>query len=292
MTSYGQNIQSFFPIFSAFVYLGVRILPFLSSFIQAVLHLKFHRKAISLLFNDLFDREKRPVSSQKTYNFTFREIEANKIQFSYDNSPNKTMEIDELKINAGETVAIAGMSGSGKSTVANILLGFLKPNKGIIKCNGVDLENVKEAFRSQIGYLPQEPFFIDDTIQNNICLGERKEDINFEKLNKAVKLADIDNFISSLPNGLNSSVGENGTKLSGGQAQRLSLARLFYFDRPIILLDEVTSALDFKTESYIYDSINEIKGKKTIIIISHKSKLISLCDKIFNFENNILSEAL
>ena len=138
--------------------------------------------------------------------------------------------------------------------------------------------------------MPQEPFFIDDTIKNNICLGIKNDSIDIEKLNISIQNAGLENFVSSLPRGLDSEIGENGSKLSGGQAQRLSLARLFYFDRPIILLDEATSALDSKTEEHIYKSIEKLKATKTIIIISHKSELLNLCNRVFSFNDGILSK--
>lgn len=178
-----------------------------------------------------------------------------------------------------------GNSGSGKTTIIDILLGLLKPQKGEILIDGINLNRCYSSFLNQVAYIPQMIFLIDDSIRNNIAFGIPEDSIDDNKVWKVLKEAKLDDFVRSLPDGLSSQVGERGIRLSGGQRQRIGIARALYSDCGILLFDEATSALDNDTEAAIMDSINYLKGKKTLIIIAHRLSTIEECDIVYKVEN-------
>ena len=161
-------------------------------------------------------------------------------------------------------------------------MGLIDPNKGEIKLNNkIELSNIKFDWHKKIGFVPQNIFLEDDTIKNNIAYGEYEEEINDSNLSKSIKSAQLENFINNVENGLSTKVGENGAKLSGGQIQRIGIARALYFNPEILILDEITSSLDSLTEQQILDVIKNLKDKMTIILITHKKSTMVICDEIF-----------
>ena len=184
-----------------------------------------------------------------------------------------------LQIKKGDCIGIIGDSGSGKSTFIDILSGLIEPEENSILIDKTDLKLFIDDWKKNIGYVSQHLFLIDDTIKNNIAFG--KKEIDLSLLNKAVKSSMLEDFVSNLPNNLNTSVGELGKKISGGQRQRIGIARALYKDPEILVFDEATNALDPNTEKNIMSTIYNLKNKKTIIIISHKFNILNKCDKIF-----------
>ena len=180
------------------------------------------------------------------------------------------------------TVGFVGESGSGKSTTIDLLLGLIKPDKGqlLIDQTVIDSHNIS-AWQQHIGFVPQSIFLSEGSIAENIAFGLSAEDINLEKVTKAVRLAHLDALVDSLPLGLDTKVGERGVQLSGGQRQRIGIARALYNDADILVFDEATSALDGITEKVIMDAIQELSGKKTIIMIAHRLKTVANCDIIY-----------
>ena len=178
-----------------------------------------------------------------------------------------------------------GKSGVGKTTFVDIMLGLLKPQNGEILINGNLIDDYGSKFTGNIAYVPQEPIILDDEIVTNITLETDKKNVNYEKLQYSIKKANLDKVVEKLPNKLETKVGDNGVRLSGGQNKRLALSRAFYHGKEIIMIDEATSALDFKTESLIAEEIRAIKGKTTIVIISHSKNILKYCDKIYSIQN-------
>ena len=177
-------------------------------------------------------------------------------------------------------VGIIGKSGSGKTTLMNILIGLLNPSKGRIEVDDFDISKNIKGWQKNIFLVQQDNFIFDDTIKKNIILGLNEEDIDLEKYNNSIRDAALEDFINSLPNKDNTITGEDGIKISGGQKQRLSIARALYHNPEVLVLDEATSSLDLETEKEILSSLNNIKGKKTIFIISHRESSLKLCNKI------------
>ena len=182
-------------------------------------------------------------------------------------------------------MGIVGTSGAGKSTVVDILLGLLEVKSGQILADGQDVKTRYRAWLKNIGYIPQMIFMLDDTIRKNVAFGVPEDKIDEERLWEVLKEAQLDEFIKTLPEGLDTGIGERGIRLSGGQRQRIGIARALYNNPEVLILDEATSALDNDTEAAIMESINRLHGKKTLIIIAHRLQTIEKCDMVYRVEN-------
>ena len=212
-------------------------------------------------------------------------IELKDIVYAYPNTEKKIFDGANLQIPIGKSVGIVGTSGAGKSTVVDILLGLLEVQDGVILADG---KNVKENYRAwlkNIGYIPQMIFMLDDTIRNNVAFGVSADKIDEKRVWEVLKEAQLDEFIKTLPEGLDTGIGERGIRLSGGQRQRIGIARALYNNPEVLILDEATSALDNDTEAAIMESINRLHGKKTLVIIAHRLQTIEKCDVVYRVEN-------
>jgi len=210
-------------------------------------------------------------------------IELKDIYYKYPNTDKYIFDNASLTIPVGKSIGIVGTSGAGKSTIVDVLLGLLNIEKGHIYADGVDVlepDNYRKWLKN-VGYIPQTIFMLDDTIRKNICFGVADEDIDEDRLWEVVKEAQLDEFINSLPEGLDTSIGERGIRISGGQRQRIGIARALYGDPEVLILDEATSALDNDTESAIMESINRLHGLKTLVIIAHRLQTIEKCDEVY-----------
>lgn len=216
-------------------------------------------------------------------------IQCKNLYFKHQNTEKFSIENISFEISKGDIIGIIGTSGSGKTTLADTLIGLLKPNKGKIFVDDkiIDFKNLKQ-WQKKIGYVPQTIFLSDETVRENIAFGEEPSLIDENKVNKCIKLANLQKFINELPKGLDTVIGEKGIRISGGQRQRLAIARTLYLDPEIIVFDEATSALDPKNESEIISNILSLKGSKTIIIIAHKFSLIKNCDNIIVLDDGRL----
>ncbi|MBR5421433.1 MAG: ABC transporter ATP-binding protein [Lachnospiraceae bacterium] len=219
-----------------------------------------------------------------------KEILLKDITYAYPNTEKLIFDHASLSIPVGSSIGIVGSSGAGKSTVVDILLGLLKLKEGSITADGTDVL-AKENYRrwlKNIGYIPQSIFMLDDTIRKNVAFGIPEEKIDEERLWKVLKEAQLDEFVKSLPDGLETGIGERGVRLSGGQRQRIGIARALYEDPELLILDEATSALDNDTESAIMDSINHFRGKKTLVVIAHRLQTIEKCDAVYRVQDGKL----
>ena len=200
-----------------------------------------------------------------------------------------------LEINKNEIIGFYGPSGSGKSTFADLLTGLLKPTSGSIFLDGMEIHdnnnnnNNDNFLKHLFAYVPQQVYLLDDTIKNNITLGEEENFINYQKLNESINLSQLSQFVDHSAKGINTIIGERGSMLSGGQAQRLGIARALYHHSEILIFDESTNSLDTEVEKKIMNEIKELKKIKTIIIISHKLELLKICDKIYELKNKTLN---
>ena len=188
-------------------------------------------------------------------------------------------------IEKGEICVIVGPSGAGKTTAVDILLGLLEPQKGMACSDNVDIKEGYGSWLSHLAYIPQMIYMLDDTIRANVAFGFTKEQIEDEQVWRALDEAQLGDFIRTLPEGLDTTIGERGVRLSGGQRQRIGIARALYTDPELLIFDEATSALDNETEAAIMESINSLHGKKTMIIIAHRLTTIKECDIVYRVEN-------
>lgn len=203
------------------------------------------------------------------------------ITYSYPGSDVKILDKANLTIPIGSSIGIVGTTGAGKSTLVDILLGLLKPSEGVIRADGADIRDNYRSFLRNVGYIPQMIFMLDDTIRNNVAFGIAPEEQDENRIWEALREAALDDFVRSLPEGLDTSIGERGIRISGGQRQRIGIARALYGDPEVLILDEATSALDNETESLIMESIGRFMGRKTLVIIAHRLQTIEKCDMVF-----------
>ena len=211
-------------------------------------------------------------------------IELKDIVYKYPNTDVYIFNHANMEIPVGQAVGIVGTSGAGKTTVVDILLGLLQLQSGQILADGVEVREHYQSWLKNIGYIPQTIFMIDSTIRKNVAFGYADEDIDDEKVWRALKEAQLDEFVKGLKEGLDTKIGERGIRISGGQRQRIGIARALFEDPEVLVLDEATSALDNETEAAIMDSINRLHGKKTLIIIAHRLQTIEKCDMVYRVE--------
>ena len=212
-------------------------------------------------------------------------VELSDITYSYPNAEHPVLEHANMVIPVGKSVGIVGSSGSGKTTAIDILLGLLSPQEGHVLVDGVDIQQDYSGWLSHLGYIPQMIFMLDDTIRANVAFGIPKENVAEEQVWRALEEAQLKDFVESLPEGLDTTIGERGVRLSGGQRQRIGIARVLYTDPELLIFDEATSALDNETEAAIMESINALHGKKTLVIIAHRLTTIEECDMVYRVEN-------
>ncbi len=222
--------------------------------------------------------------------FEFKKLSFNNVSYKYKKNSEYILLESNFTVLRGDKIGIVGVSGSGKSTFIDILMGLLNPTKGIIKVNDKNL-NVDEKnyflnnWRYSIGHVPQDIYLTNNTIAENIAFGIDKKYINFKKVQKAAELAGIDSYIKNTEKKYDTCFGENGINLSGGQKQRVAIARALYKEPQILILDEATSSLDSETEKFILESIKSLPVHITLILISHKKSNLKICDKVYTFNN-------
>ncbi len=207
------------------------------------------------------------------------------ICYKYPNTESFILDKANMNIPVGKSVGIVGTSGAGKTTIVDVMLGLLKPESGKICADGVDVNTNYKGWLKNIGYIPQTIFMVDSTIRKNVAFGYADDEIDDNKVWQALKEASLDEFVRSLPEGLDTEIGERGIRLSGGQRQRIGIARALFEDPEVLVLDEATSALDNETEAAIMDSINRLHGRKTLIIIAHRLQTIEKCDMVYRIED-------
>lgn len=207
------------------------------------------------------------------------------ITYKYPNTDKYILDGADMEIPVGKSVGIVGTSGAGKTTIVDVLLGLLEPEKGKILADGVDVKTNYKGWLKNVGYIPQTIFMTDSTIRKNVAFGVPEDEIDDAKVWQALSEAALDTFVKELPEGLDTEIGERGIRLSGGQRQRIGIARALFEDPEVLVLDEATSALDNDTEAAIMDSINRLHGKKTLVIIAHRLQTIEKCDMIYGIKD-------
>lgn len=217
-------------------------------------------------------------------------IQVEDVTYYYPNTEEAVIDGAAIRIEKGKTVAFIGSTGSGKTTMVDIILGLLTPQKGAVMADHINVHEKPKTFHAQVGYIPQVIYLSDDTIRNNIAFGVHADEIDEAAVTAAMEKAQLAEFIESLPLGLDTIVGDRGVRLSGGQRQRIGIARALYHDPEILVLDEATSALDNETESAVMEAIENLQGMKTMIIIAHRLTTIRNVDTIYEVERGKIVE--
>jgi ATP-binding cassette, subfamily B, bacterial PglK len=260
------------PTLALFGLLLVRMMPYASNISRTIQTIQFERPALDIIWGDLNLKSQNKLSTSK--NFTFKTLKVKQINFSYDSR----LIIQDLSfsINAGNFFGIFGNSGSGKTTLINLIAGLIKPSSGDILINDDPMNIQLQQWNDSISYLGQESLLIDASIAENIAFGASHNSIDQDKVYKSLKFANLHDFVDSLPGGIESSIGERGLSISGGQKQRLALARALYRQPKVLILDEFTSALDVENEKRILNTVSNLKDI-TIILISHSKTAKDFC---------------
>lgn len=294
----GAEVTELLMQLGVFALAAYRILPSANR-ITAELAYVFNNKAsidiiYQALVDDGIDLKKRKVKKDRTENQRAGEkigrnmgdIRLENVVFHYPGADKRILDGVSIKIEGGKSTAFKGPSGAGKTTTADIILGILEPSAGKITYAGMDIRELGASWYSHIGYIPQNIYLSDDTIRRNVIFG--REDMGEAEIWKALEEAQLKEFVENLPDKLDSRIGENGVRISGGQRQRIGIARALYNDPEILILDEATSALDGETEKAVMESIDYLKGKKTLIIIAHRLSTIENCDVVYEVKEGTI----
>jgi ATP-binding cassette, subfamily B, bacterial PglK len=279
------DIKSVLPILGLFSFALIRLIPSVTAIIKNLQDIKFLTPSVEVVHADFQNLER--LSKANKHNLIEKPIDFNRLSFedvTFAFSTKKTVDVISeltLAVSKGEAIGITGPSGSGKTTMINLILGLLKPDSGLILINDEEMQTNLARWRSLIGYVPQSITLVDASIRENVALGLEGSAIDNQKVWSVLKEANLVEFVKNLPKQLDTFIGENGMRVSGGQRQRLGLARALYRNPEVIVFDEATSALDVETEKRITEEIMKLTGKRTLIIVAHRISTIKDCDVIY-----------
>ena len=282
----GRSQMELIQILGLYSVAAFRLMPSINSIMGCIHGLFFAVPAIKTLGNEfsLLNEDAGNLSGLEqnlTYN---KNIELKNVSFSYITKGKSILSEVNLFISPKKFIGIVGQSGSGKSTLIDIILGLHRVESGEVLADGININKNPSLWRKHIGYVPQTIFLTDDTLKNNIAFGENEDEIDEKRLTQAIESSGLSLYINDLPEGLDTIVGERGVNISGGQRQRLGIARALYRNPSILIFDEATSSLDSETETLVMETINDLLGKKTIIMVTHKPSLLSSCDAVYQIK--------
>jgi len=293
----GRGLEVVLPILTLFGIATIRLLPAIQRSAGAITTLRYYLYTIDPVYSDskyLFEANhskseqinRKRIKADREYALKLQRcIKFEAVSYAYPNSDLQAVKDISLCIQKGESVGFVGASGAGKTTLVDILLGLLKPQEGNIFVDDTDIYSNLPGWQKNIGYISQFIFLIDDSIKRNIAFGLPDHEIDEIKLNNAIKASQLSELIENLPEGVNTVVGEHGTRLSGGQRQRIGIARALYNNPQVLIMDEATSSLDNTTERFVIEAIDNLKGERTILTIAHRLTTVKNCDHIFFMKN-------
>ena len=290
----GVNIASLMTTIAAFAVAAMRLLPSVNRLNTYIANIAYFEPALDFIYENVNTKGLSEENVLITHNPTeeyvpalsFKDtIELNDITFAYPNTDKNIFTHADMTVPIGASVGVVGASGAGKSTIVDIMLGLLEVKSGEILCDGIDAIEHYPEWLSHIGYIPQTIYMLDDSIRRNIAFGVDDSDIDDDRVWAVLKEAQMMDFVKDLPDGLDAQIGERGVRISGGQRQRLGIARALYHNPQILIFDEATSALDNDTETAIMDAIDSLHGQKTMVIIAHRLRTIENCDIIYEVKD-------
>ena len=284
MLGQGKPVDALLPTLGLFAAAAFRLMPSINRVMAAVQSVRFSTTVIDTVHKELSLVDMPPVVASGTVLTLKRELRIDGVRFRYPAAEFDSLALDSLTIPCGSTVGFVGGSGAGKSTLIDVVLGLLTPDQGIVTVDGVNIQNDLRGWQNQIGYVPQTIYLTDDTLRRNIAFGLPIEQIDEEAVLRAIKSAQLDQFVSEHSQGLDTMVGERGIRLSGGQRQRIGIARTLYHSPSVLVLDEATSALDGDTEQAVMEAIDGLSGKLTILIVAHRVSTLKNCTQIVELE--------
>ena len=299
----GGNITVLIPQLSAFAVAGIRVMPGTNRINTYLSEIAYSQPCLDYLYENLTANMKMDVNgsvtglargagaqAQESRTHLQDKIVLDHITYAYPNTEKNIFTDAHMEVKKGQSVGIMGPSGAGKSTVVDILLGLLRVQEGTITCDGANIFDNYADWLSKIGYIPQSIYLIDESIRDNIAFGIDGDKIDDRRIWEVLEEAQLKEFVEELPEGLDTTIGDRGVRISGGQRQRLGIARALYHNPEILVFDEATSALDNDTEKAVMDAINNFHGRKTMVIIAHRLNTIAKCDVIYKVDGEKIVE--
>jgi ATP-binding cassette, subfamily B, bacterial PglK len=290
----GREIALIIPILALFGMAAVRMMPAIKEIVSDYTNIQYTKFSIDPVYNDLallkhqsngiyrkrkIEREPIPFNDR---------IELRHVSYTYPNSKVEAIRSINLTIKKGDVIGFVGPTGAGKTTIVDVILGLLRPDNGSVYVDNFDIWDNLLGWQKNVGYIPQFIYLLDNTIKRNVAFGLRDEEIDEEKLFNGIKTAQLEDFVQSLPDKLETRVGERGVRLSGGQRQRIGIARALYNNPKVLIMDEATSALDNLTERFFIEALEQLRGDRTIIIIAHRLTTVKNCDRLYFMKNGIV----
>jgi ABC-type multidrug transport system fused ATPase/permease subunit len=280
-----QAVQSIVPMLGLFVTVAFRLLPSVNFATLAVQRVRYARPMIDSIHEHLSMPQSADLPAGSTP-IAFREdVRVEGLTYQYPSGSEPVLRGIDLVIRKGTSTGLVGGSGQGKSTLVDSILGLLPPTSGRIMVDGVDIQRNVRGWRQIVGYVPQSIYLCDDTIRRNVAFGVPEASIDDGAVRRALEAARLDGLVSSLPDGVNTNVGERGVRLSGGERQRIGIARALYHNPEVLVLDEATSALDNDTERDVMEAVESLHGTRTIIMVAHRLSTMARCDVLHRIEN-------
>ncbi len=291
MLGQGRDMNSIIPTLGLFAAAAFRLMPSVNRVLSSVQSLRYNLPVVNTLYEEVNLTSPEPVSEQTGSPEVFKNnLTLTNLNYQYDGTELPALDGISINIQKGESVGFIGPSGSGKSTLVDVILGLLTPCAGHVEVDSHDIQLALRQWQDQIGYVPQSIYLTDDTFRRNIAFGLPEEQIDNDAVKQAINAAQLDEFVSSLSDGVETIVGERGIRLSGGQRQRVGIARALYHDPGVLVLDEATSALDTATETGVMNAVMALHGKKTIIIVAHRLTTVEHCDYLYRLEQGRVVE--
>ena len=290
MVAQSRPAEALLPTLGLFTAAAFRLLPSANRVMMAVQNVRYALPAVDVLHRELQTLHSSPEPLAGAPLPFEHSLALDNVTFKYPESDRPALCVVNLCITRGTTVGLIGGSGAGKSTLVDVILGLLSPTSGAVTVDGVDIRTNLRGWQKRLGYVPQTIFLTDDTLRRNVAFGLPDCQIDDGAVWRAVRAAQLEEFIRSLPQGLDTAVGERGVRLSGGQLQRIAIARALYHDPSVLVLDEATSSLDLDSESGVMDAVRALHHDKTVIIVAHRMSTVADCDRLFKLESGRLVE--
>ena len=285
----GRELADIVPILGLFAAAAFRVMPSINRLLMATQTLIFNRSIIASVYRDFLLDSPDSLTVKSNTKFA-SQLELVDVSFQYPTAATASLQNVSLVVKRGEAVGFVGPSGAGKSTLVDVILGLFAPTSGVVKVDGQDVQQNLRNWQNQIGYVPQAIYLTDDTLRRNVAFGLNDENINDNLVRDAIRLAQLEEFVATLPEKLDTVVGERGVRLSGGQRQRIGIARALYHNPSVLVLDEATSSLDTPTEHGVMQAVQALQGSKTVLIVAHRLSTVEYCDRLYKIENARITE--
>lgn len=285
MLAQDRELVAVLPTLGLFAATAFRLMPSVNRVLGAVQSLRYGLPVIDILYTEINLSSPETVDNCSSVSSFRTALELSQVTYTYPGALEPSLTDISLTIQRGESVGFIGTSGAGKSTLVDILLGLFALDIGEVRVDGINIQENVRSWQDQIGYVPQSIFLTDDTLRRNVAFGLSNEQIDDAAVHRAIQTAQLNEFVVSLPDGLETVVGERGIRLSGGQRQRIGIARALYHDPAVMVLDEATSALDTATERDVMQAVTALQDIKTILVVAHRLSTVEHCDRLYRLEH-------